>query len=93
MERNVGKIWSFQVRTQPLNDFEGEVFSANAAMDFINKEDAIIDFIKNRKLHFNGNKDEGSTQKQQILEELHVSTLLALLETLFLTIIINYSDI
>lgn len=65
-----------QVRTQPLNDFEGEVFSANAAMDFLNKEDSngtLIDFIKNRKKQFNGNSDEGSTQKQQILEELHVS--------------------
>lgn len=45
-------------------------------MDFLNKEDSngtLIDFIKNRK-KFNGNSDEGSTQKQQILEELHVST-------------------
>lgn len=72
-------IWLFriQVRTQPLNDFEGEVFSANAAMDFLNKEDSngtLIDFIKNRKKQFSGNSDEGSTQKQQILEELHVST-------------------
>lgn len=66
------------MRTQPLNDFDGEVFSANAAMDFLNKEDSngtIIDFIKNRKKQFNSNSDEGSTQKQQILEELHVSTL------------------
>lgn len=45
-------------------------------MDFLSKEDSngtLIDFIKNRKKQFNGNSDEGSTQKQQILEELHVS--------------------
>lgn len=44
-------------------------------MDFLHKEDSngtLIDFIKNRKKQFNGNSDEG-TQKQQILEELHVS--------------------
>lgn len=45
-------------------------------MDFLNKEESngtLIDFIKNRKKQFNGNSDEGTTQKQQILEELHVS--------------------
>ncbi|KAJ8935953.1 hypothetical protein NQ314_012575 [Rhamnusium bicolor] len=62
-----------QVRTQPLNDFEEEVFSANAAMDFLNKDESnstLIDFIKNRKKQYSST-DEGTTQKQQILEELH----------------------
>ncbi|XP_023310968.1 ankyrin repeat domain-containing protein 17 isoform X5 [Anoplophora glabripennis] len=63
-----------QVRTQPLNDFDEEVFSANAAMDFLNNKDesnsTLIDFIKNRKKQYNSS-DEGTTQKQQILEELH----------------------
>lgn len=66
-----------QVRTQPLNDFDEEVFSANAAMDFLNNKDEsnspLIDFIKNRKKQYNSS-DEGTTQKQQILEELHVSS-------------------
>lgn len=65
------------MRTQPL-EFEDEVFMANAAaVDFLNKDDpnsTLIDFIKNRKKQqFNGNGEEGSSQKQQILEELHVS--------------------
>jgi hypothetical protein len=65
-----------QVRTQPLplTDFEEE------AMEFLNKEDpnsTLIDFIKSRKKQYNvvssSGSDEGTTQKQQILEELHVS--------------------
>ncbi|XP_050507031.1 ankyrin repeat domain-containing protein 17-like isoform X3 [Diabrotica virgifera virgifera] len=64
-----------QVRTQPL-EFEDEVFMANAAaVDFLNKDEpnnSLIDFIKNRKKQqFSGNGEEGSSQKQQILEELH----------------------
>ncbi|XP_044260011.1 ankyrin repeat domain-containing protein 17 isoform X12 [Tribolium madens] len=57
-----------QVRTQPLplTDFEE---------DFLNKEDpnsTLIDFIKCRKKQYNVvSSDEGTTQKQQILEELH----------------------
>ncbi|XP_066252742.1 ankyrin repeat domain-containing protein 17 isoform X3 [Euwallacea similis] len=62
-----------QVRTPPLSDFEEEVISATAAMEFLNKEDpnssSLIDFIKKRK-QFSGDSD-GNTQKQQILEELH----------------------
>ncbi|XP_044757341.1 ankyrin repeat and KH domain-containing protein 1 isoform X3 [Coccinella septempunctata] len=56
---------------QPL-DFEDDIFSSSAAMEFLQKEDqnsTLIEFIKNRKKHFGG--EEGSTQKQQILEELH----------------------
>lgn len=64
------------MRTQPLNDFEDEVFATNAAMDYLaNKDDSnttIIDFIKNRKKTYSMAED-GSAQKQQILEELHVS--------------------
>lgn len=68
-----------QVRTQPLplTDFEED------AMEFLNKEDTnstLIDFIKSRKKQYNvvsssSGTDEGTTQKQQILEELHVSDL------------------
>lgn len=57
-------------------------------MDFLNKEDSngtLIDFIKNRKKQFNGNSDEGSTQKQQILEELHVSEIPTLLFSKYVT--------
>ncbi|KAL1505978.1 hypothetical protein ABEB36_005419 [Hypothenemus hampei] len=61
-----------QVRTPPLSDFEEEVISATAAMEFLNKEDpnstSIIDFIKKRKQF---SDPDGNTQKQQILEELH----------------------
>ena len=65
-----------QVRTQPLplNDFDDET------MEFLNKEDpnsTLIDFIKSRKKQYNvvssSGTDEGTSQKQQILEELHVS--------------------
>lgn len=75
-EGNLTSAEAQQVRTQPLTDFNEEVFSTNTAMDFLSKDDAngtLIDFIKNRKKQFNGSSDEGSTQKQQILEELHVS--------------------
>ncbi|KAF7285836.1 ankyrin repeat and KH domain-containing protein 1-like isoform X5 [Rhynchophorus ferrugineus] len=61
-----------QVRTPPLSDFEEEVISATAAMEFLNKEDpnsTLIEFIKKRKPF--GNDPDGTTQKQQILEELH----------------------
>ncbi|XP_063908779.1 ankyrin repeat domain-containing protein 17 isoform X5 [Zophobas morio] len=63
-----------QVRTQPLplNDFDDET------MEFLNKEDpnsTLIDFIKSRKKQYNvvssSGTDEGTSQKQQILEELH----------------------
>lgn len=58
-----------QVRTQPLplTDFEE---------DFLSKEDpnsTLIDFIKSRNKQYVVSCDEGTTQKQQILEELHVS--------------------
>ncbi|KAL3278379.1 hypothetical protein HHI36_013707 [Cryptolaemus montrouzieri] len=73
-ESNLTSAEAQQVRTQPLPiDFEEDIFSSTAAMEFLHKEDqnsTLIDFIKNRKKHYNTN-DDGSTQKQQILEELH----------------------
>lgn len=75
-----------QVRTQPLqlSDLEDADVFTQSTMEFLAKEDpeflekngTLIDFIKNRKKQMVGalgNVDEGSTQKQQILEELHVS--------------------
>lgn len=75
-----------QVRTQPLqlSDLEEADVFTQSTMEFLAKEDpeflekngTLIDFIKNRKKQMVGslsNVDEGSTQKQQILEELHVS--------------------
>ncbi|KAJ8920471.1 hypothetical protein NQ315_005339 [Exocentrus adspersus] len=65
-----------QVRTQPVNDFDDEVFSPNTAIDFLNNKDdannTLMDFIKNRRKNFNDRNatDESTTQKQQILEEL-----------------------
>lgn len=77
------------MRTQPLPlaDFDDPgMFSASATMEFLANEDpsflekngTLIDFIKNRKKQINivcptSGADEGSTQKQQILDELHVS--------------------
>lgn len=62
-----------QVRTPPLSDFEEGVICATAAMELL-KEDPnssnLIDFIKKRKQF---SDSDGNTQKQQILEELHVS--------------------
>ncbi|KAK9891834.1 hypothetical protein WA026_016633 [Henosepilachna vigintioctopunctata] len=73
-ESNLTSAEAQQVRTQPLSaDFEEDIFSSTAAMEFLQKEDqnsTLIDFIKNRKKHYS-NSDDGSTQKQQILEELH----------------------
>lgn len=75
-----------QVRTQPLQltDLEDADVFTQSTMEFLAKEDpeflekngTLIDFIKNRKKQMAGSLsgvDEGSTQKQQILEELHVS--------------------
>lgn len=75
-----------QVRTQPLQlaDLEDADVFTQSTMEFLAKEDpeflekngTLIDFIKNRKKQMVGTLgavDEGSTQKQQILEELHVS--------------------
>lgn len=75
-----------QVRTQPLqlSDLEDTDVFTQSTMEFLAKEDpeflekngTLIDFIKNRKKQMAGSlssMDEGSTQKQQILEELHVS--------------------
>ncbi|XP_045468094.1 ankyrin repeat domain-containing protein 17-like isoform X2 [Harmonia axyridis] len=70
-ESNLTSAEAQQVRSQPL-EFEDDIFSSTAAMEFLHKEDqnsTLIEFIKNRKKHFNG--EEGSSQKQQILEELH----------------------
>lgn len=74
------------MRTQPLqlSDLEdADMFSqssleflANEDPGFLEKNGTLIDFIKNRKKQMVGSPgglDEGSTQKQQILEELHVS--------------------
>lgn len=65
-----------QVRTPPLSDFEEGVMCATAAMELL-KEDPtsitnsnLMDFIKKRKQF---SDSDGNTQKQQILEELHVS--------------------
>lgn len=72
-------MYAEQVRTQPLpvDDFDEAVFgSSSAAM-----EDTLIDFIKNRKKQYSNivtTTDEGTSQKQQILEELHVSHLIIL---------------
>lgn len=70
------------MRSQPLAELADEdVFSQlTNAKEFLSsggKEDpnTLIDFIKNRKKQFivsAGASDEGTTQKQQILEELHV---------------------
>ncbi|XP_050294137.1 ankyrin repeat and KH domain-containing protein 1-like isoform X2 [Anthonomus grandis grandis] len=61
-----------QVRTPPLSDFEEEVISGSAAIEYLNKEDpnstTLIEFIKKRKQFCD---PDGNTQKQQILEELH----------------------
>lgn len=80
-----------QVRTQPLqlSDLEDADVFTQSTMEFLAKEDpeflekngTLIDFIKNRKKQMVGSlggADEGSTQKQQILEELHVSKYLIL---------------
>ncbi|CAG9861269.1 unnamed protein product [Phyllotreta striolata] len=74
-DSNLTSAEAQQVRTQPL-ELEDDVIMANAAtVDFLNKDDpnaTLIDFIKNRKNpQFNGNGEEGSSQKQQILEDLH----------------------
>lgn len=76
-----------QVRTQPLqlSDLEDADVFTQSTMEFLAKEDpeflekngTLIDFIKNRKKQMVGSLggvDEGTTQKQQILEELHVSS-------------------
>nr|XP_023030075.1 ankyrin repeat domain-containing protein 17-like [Leptinotarsa decemlineata] len=54
-----------QVRTQPL-DFEEEVFSSNAAMDFLNKDESnstLVGFIKNRKKQLSTVPDESSKKQ------------------------------
>lgn len=77
-----------QVRTQPLNfrDMDdADAYAAAATMEFMNKEDpnlekgSFVEYVRSRKKQLNtvaaSTTDEGGTQKkQQILEELHVST-------------------
>lgn len=71
-ESNLTSAEAQQVRTQPL-DIEEALLSSSA--DFLQEDQnsTLIEFIKQRKKHFS--VEESTTQKQQILEELHVRIL------------------
>lgn len=84
LEGNLTSSEAQQVRTQPLSDFEGANVLETSAMELLATDEAnfpeknrLIDYIKSMKKPISvvsspSIADEGSTQKQQILEELQV---------------------